>query len=108
LPLGYDKMATGVKLVEEKMVQRLQNEAAKGARRPRLEVAQRLEQTPTRTTARVGRPEMDFRYSMLEGRRTVLANWPGEEEITEDVVEAKEAFGVVGGGGGRISSSRAK
>jgi hypothetical protein len=34
LPIGYDKMAVGVKLVEERSSKRRQNEAAK---RPRVE-----------------------------------------------------------------------
>jgi hypothetical protein len=62
LPLGFDKMAMGVKMMEEKLVTRLQAEAAKGPKRPRMEAAPRTEQA-SRPPTRIGMMERDFHYS---------------------------------------------
>jgi hypothetical protein len=86
LPLGYDKMATGLKLVEGKLAQRMQTEAAKGPKRPRLEATPRQGQQAPRLTVSVGRMERDIRY------------------ISSEEAEAGECYrrgGYGGRGGGR-------
>jgi hypothetical protein len=64
--LGYDKTAMGLKLVEGKLEQRLQTEAAKGPKRPRLEATPRMEQQASRPQVTVGRMERDIRLNNSE------------------------------------------
>jgi hypothetical protein len=62
LPIGYDKIAFGVKQVEERSSQRRLNEAAKAAKRPRVEQAPRTtQQEQENTQQRLGQPERDVR-----------------------------------------------
>jgi hypothetical protein len=67
LPIGYDKMAVGVQTVEERSVQRRQNEAAKLAKRPRMEQGERAagESVPVGGQERMGQPEADIRYQRV-------------------------------------------
>jgi hypothetical protein len=88
LPLGFDKMALGVKMVEEKLVTRLQAEAAKGPKRPRMEAAPRREQQASRPPLRVGMMERDIRYS-------------NSESVTDGEWYRRGGYGGRGGCGGR-------
>jgi hypothetical protein len=74
LAISYEKMASGVKIVEANIGMRLHNHEAKSDKRLRLKSAPRTDAPVSRARARaIGQPEGDVRFSRREEDST--AGW---------------------------------
>jgi hypothetical protein len=87
-PIGYDKMASGVKLIEGKIGARMGIN-----KRLRLVSTPRREETPRGRATGYGQPAVDIRYLERQEAGAGLAQERGEEEEGEDRPQGRPAGG---------------